>query len=202
MPLQGKVLDLLDNIMKSLVDETKMENVPQEEIEKAMANVLAAVAGVTAASDIMGNYPSLDDLDHAQNDPQWKEFDASPTADNTEPDVTNAGSYEEAMALHSAHVHKKLVETYALEIAQRCLDLNKNVTKAFSSFAIPGQSLDTASYRGRGTITKDYVGTFAGQTLHVPSSAAAVDIPSDVSGLFMDLLDSDDIIIIKVKGLE
>ncbi|GFN94978.1 polycystic kidney disease protein 1-like 2 [Plakobranchus ocellatus] len=184
---QTRVLDILDIMIDSLSDATKMQFVPQEDVEKVIGTIYSALAGVQAASGIMGNYPSLDDLSQAQEDPQWKEYDASPTADDTESDVTNAKSYEEAMKLHSKHVHKKLNSGRAAAMASRCESLSTKLAKLFSSFAIPGQSLDTASYRGRGKIKKDFIETFLGQTVQVQSSSAAIVLPTDVVHLFPEL---------------
>ncbi|KAK3767525.1 hypothetical protein RRG08_003958 [Elysia crispata] len=197
---QTSILDMLISMAGTLQDKDRIKHTPQEDIEEAMRSIFSTLGGVQAAAGVMGDFPSLGDLEAAEENPVWNLYDASPFAADTEPDVTNAKSYEEAMKHHSKHVHRRLNREHAVNMTLKVDDVKLKMAQLFNSFAIPGQELDLASYRVRGQMRKDFVSKFLGQTLQVSRSSAAVEIPTELRHVFSDqTIWNDSIVVLQIQ---
>ncbi|XP_059156485.1 uncharacterized protein LOC131941308 [Physella acuta] len=105
---QKNVMDSLQSMSDFINDPDSIDNVPSEEIESAMRYIVATTACIMDAAGSNGQFGLQSELAKAKEDPTWKDYDTSISAleDEDAPDLSSATSFDEALQMQSARVHK------------------------------------------------------------------------------------------------
>ncbi|XP_012939225.2 sperm receptor for egg jelly [Aplysia californica] len=176
---QETVMEALENMTLFMTDPESVDKVPSEDLEVAMENGIAAIGGIMDAAGNNGYRGTLKELEEAEEDEEWFVYDSSLNALGGEDDMSSAGTFDEAMKIHTARIHKIRQAKTAERVRQRVIRTLDAQAKVFSRYSVPGQTLLMRSVKMKVIMEKTDVQRLIGKTLNPPGSTGGVTLPDN-----------------------
>ncbi|BFZ03248.1 hypothetical protein BsWGS_06287 [Bradybaena similaris] len=175
---QKTVVAALEKMMKFLSNPDNTVNVPSEEIEVALHNMVAIIGGMYDALGSNGYFGLPSDLEKATQVDLWKVYDTNIDSMGRDDDFSSADSFDEALQAHTARVNR-IRQAEVAQQARTQLDQTQNeMVACFSSMSVAGQTLECNSLKNKQLLEKTTVDQLSGMQLLVPGSAGGVVFPN------------------------
>ncbi|XP_055877058.1 uncharacterized protein LOC106077240 isoform X2 [Biomphalaria glabrata] len=175
---QKTVMSAIENMTDFMLDPANIDKVPSEDIEEAISNGVATIGGVLDAAGHNGNFGTLSELEEATKDNDWKDYDTSVDSIGSENDLSTADSFEDAMKIHTASIHKKRQSVTAKKVRDQAMATLDKQTQCFSRYSVPGQSFEIKSAKMKVRLEKTSAETMQNKTLTTADSTAGVSLPA------------------------
>ncbi|GFO38753.1 polycystic kidney disease 1-related protein, partial [Plakobranchus ocellatus] len=174
---QEIVMNALGNMTQFLIDPDNIENVPSEDLEVAMENGIAAIGGIMDAAGSNGFFGTLSELEAATKDDDWAVYDTAIESIGENDDLNAAGTYEEALKIHTANIHRQRQARTAELVRNKIIATLDRQAQCFSRYSVPGQILNMNTRKMKVVMEKTDAKTLKGKSLSPPNSNGGVVLP-------------------------
>ncbi|GFR89751.1 hypothetical protein ElyMa_000801300 [Elysia marginata] len=190
-------MNALGNMTLFLVDPP--DGVTSEDLEVAMESGIATIGGIIDAAGNNGFRALLSELDAATGDADWVVYDTDLDASAENDDLAQAATFEEALKIHTANIHKQRQAKTAEVVRQKVVEALDLQAQCFSRYSVPGQILNMNTRKMKMAMEKTDVKTLEGKALAPPGNTGGeVVLPNTT--LFTSLA-QDSPVVVTVRSL-